>query len=98
VSSALQHLNNSNEIFLVPKGKKEVHPVVPVVDYHALRIEVVPLSDIHSCFHLFKSAKDFTLLDLNSAYHQIRVTEHSKQFTTSATSWNPYSIPGCHLE
>jgi hypothetical protein len=42
----------SSPIFLVPKGDNDFRPVV---DYRALnqkiKIESVPLPDIHSCFH-----------------------------------------------
>jgi hypothetical protein len=81
----------SSPIFLVPKGDEDFRPVV---DYRALnkkiKIESVPLPDIHSCFHWFKSAKVFTTLDLNSAYHQIGLTERSKPLTAFATDWNLY--------
>ena len=48
------------------------------------------MPDVHSCFHWFKSAKVFTSLDLNSAYHQIPLTERSKPLTAFATDWNLY--------
>jgi hypothetical protein len=81
----------SSPIFLVPKGENGFRPVV---DFRALnqkiKIESVPLPDIHSCFHWFRSAKVFTSLDLNSAYHQIGLTERSKSLTAFATDWNLY--------
>jgi hypothetical protein len=65
-----------------------------VVDYRALNkkieVESVPLPDIHSCFHWFKSAKVFTSFDLNSAYHQIGLIEQSKPLTAFATDCNLY--------
>jgi hypothetical protein len=68
--------------------------IAPVVDYRALnkkiKTESVPLPDIHSCFHWFKSAKVFTSLDLNSAYHQTGLTERYKSLTAFATDWNLY--------
>jgi hypothetical protein len=80
----------SSPIFLVPKGDD----FRPVVDYRALnqkiKIESVPLPDIHYCFHWFREAKFFTSLDLNSAYHQIGLSERSKPLTTFATDWNLY--------
>jgi hypothetical protein len=79
----------SSHIFLVPKGRNDFRPVV---DYRALNekinVESVPLPDIHSCFHWVKSATVFTTLDLNSAYHQIGLTERSKPLTAFATDWN----------
>ena len=81
----------SSPIFLVPKGQDGFRPVI---DYRALnkkiKIESVPLPDIHSCFHWFKTAKVFTSLDLNSAYHQIGLTDRSKPLTAFATDWNLY--------
>jgi hypothetical protein len=81
----------SSSIFLVPKRDVDFRPVV---DYRALnrkiKIESIPLSDLHSCFHWFRSAKVFTTLDLNSAYHQIGLTERSKPFTAFAADWNLY--------
>jgi hypothetical protein len=81
----------SSPIFLVPKGQGGFHPMV---DYLALnkkiKTESVPLPDIHSCFHWFKSAKVFTSLDLNSAYHQIVLFERSKPLTAFVMDWNLY--------
>jgi hypothetical protein len=42
------------------------------------------MPDIHSCFRSFKSAKAFTSLDLNLAYHKIWLTGRSKPLTTFA--------------
>jgi hypothetical protein len=54
----------SSPIFLVPKGCDDFRAVV---DYRALnkkiKVESVPLPDVHSCFHWFKSATVFTTLD-----------------------------------
>jgi hypothetical protein len=81
----------SSPIFLVPKGDNDFRPVV---DFRALnqkiKIESVPLPDIYSCFHSFREARFFTSLDLNSAYHQIGLSERSKPFTAFATGWNLY--------
>jgi hypothetical protein len=64
----------------------------PVVDYRALnkkiKVESVPLPDIQSCFHWFGSAKVFTSLDTNSAYHRIGLTERSRPSTAFTTDWN----------
>jgi hypothetical protein len=76
----------SSPIVLEPKRRDDFRPVV---DYRALNKEIkvksVPLPDIHSSFHWFKSATVFTTLDLNSAYHQIGLTERSKLLTAFAT-------------
>jgi hypothetical protein len=78
----------SSPIFLVPKGRDDFRPVVDYRALNKIKIESVPLPDIHSCFHWFKSATVFTTLDLNSAYHQIGLTERSKPLTAFATDWN----------
>jgi hypothetical protein len=79
----------SSPIFLVPKGQSDFRPVV---DYRVLNskitIESVPLPDLHSCFSWFLRARYFTSLDLNSAFHQIGLTEESKPVTAFATDWN----------
>jgi hypothetical protein len=64
----------SSPIFLVPKGHDDFRPVVDYRALNKIKVESVPLPDIHSCFHWFKSATLFTTLDLNSAY-QIGLTE-----------------------
>ena len=88
--------NYSNPIFLVLKGENEFRPVV---DYRCLNkkihVESVPLPNIHSCFHWFKNARYFTSLDLNSAYHQIPLSENSRKYTAFATDWNLYEF--CRL-
>jgi hypothetical protein len=49
----------------------------------------VPLPDIHSCTHWFRSAKVFASLNINTAY-QISLTGRSKPFAAFATDWNLY--------
>ena len=41
-------------------------------------------------FTLVQRSQSFTSLDLNSAYHQIGLTERSKALTAFATDWNLY--------
>ena len=81
----------SSPIFLVAKGETEFRPVV---DYRALNqkihIESIPLPDIHSSFHWFANATVFTSLDLNSADHQIPLSESSRHLTPFSTDWNLY--------
>ena len=85
--------NYSSPIFLVPKGEKEFRPVV---DYRVLNSKILvdstPLPDIHTCFHWFKKAQFFTSLDLNSAYHQIPLSESCRKYTAFATDWNLYEF------
>lgn len=68
--------------FLVPKGEKDFRMVI---DYRKLNqqvdIEAVPLPDINTAFNWFAKAKYFCVLDLNSAYHQISLSERSKAMT-----------------
>lgn len=65
-----------------------------VVDYRKLNmhveVEAVPLPNINSCFDWFKGAKFFTVLDLNSAYHQIPLSQKSKHVTAFVTPWMLY--------
>jgi hypothetical protein len=76
----------SSSIFLVPKGETEYHPVVDYRDLNKkIKIESVPLPDIHSCFHWFSGVSVFTSLDLNSAYNQIPLSENSRPLTAFAT-------------
>ena len=81
----------ASPFFLVAKGEAEFRPVV---DYRALsqkiHIESIPLPDIHYSFHWFAIATIFTLLDLNSAYHQIPLSESSRHLTAFSTDWNLY--------
>ena len=89
----------SSPIFLVAKGEAEFRPVV---DYRALNqkihIESIPLPDIHSSFHWFTNATVFTSLDLNSAYHQIPLSESSQHLKAFSTDWNLYEYYGFRLE
>jgi hypothetical protein len=89
----------SSPIFLVPKGKGDFRPVVGYRSLNQkIKIESIPLPDIYSCVHWFRSAKIFTSLDFNSAFHQIGLTERSKPITAFATDWNLYeytSVPFC---
>jgi hypothetical protein len=78
----------SSHNFFVPKGEGDFRLVV---DYRALnkkiRVKFVPLPDIYSCFHWFRSAKFFASLELNSASYQIGFTERSAPFMAFASDW-----------
>ena len=88
--STSQH---SSPIFLVPKGNADIRPVA---DYRALnskiKLESVPLPDIYSCSSWFSKAKLFSMLDLNSAYYQNRLSEDSKYLTAFATDWSLFEF------
>lgn len=83
----------SSPAFLVrkPGGKHRL-----VIDYRQLNqkmeIESVPLPDLHSAFNWFGSAKVFTMIDLNQAYHQIPLAEKSKPLTAFCVLWNLYQF------
>ena len=80
----------SSPAFLVPKG--DTHRMV--IDYRRLNqhvdIESVPLPDINTAFNWFSKAKYFCVLDLNSAYHQIPLSEKSKAFTAFCVPFGLY--------
>lgn len=65
-----------------------------VIDYRKLNqkieIDSVPLPNLHSAFDWFGKGKFFTVIDLNSAYHQIPLKEESKPLTSFCTPWNLY--------
>lgn len=44
----------SSPIFLVPKGRDDFRPVVDYRALNKIKVESVPLPDIHSCFHWFQ--------------------------------------------
>ena len=85
--------NYSCPIFLVPKGENTFRPVI---DYRLLntkiKIESVPLPDVHLAFPSFGGARVFTSLDLNQAYHQIPLSEGSKKYTAFCTDWNLFEF------
>jgi hypothetical protein len=93
----------SSPMFLVPKHDQSYRAVV---GYRALNkrieIESVPLPDVHSAFHWFSKARNFTTVHLNQAYHQIPLSRESKHLTAFCTDWNlyqyrrvPFGIPTC---
>lgn len=85
--------NYSSPVFLVQHPEKKPRMVV---DYRKLNqhivIEAVPLPNLHQCFNWFVGAKYFTVLDLNSAYHQIPLTKGSKHLTSFCTPWMLYQF------
>ena len=83
----------SSPVFLVPKGEQDFRPVV---DYRQLNkrlhIESTPMPDLHTAAHHFSGARIFTTLDLNSAYHQIPLSEECKHVTAFSTPWRLYEF------
>lgn len=82
----------SSPCFLVPKkdGGQRL-----VVDYRKVNAKIVfdtfPLPTIESALMTFGQAKYFTILDLNSAYHQIPLTKESQRYTAFATPFGTYA-------
>lgn len=77
--------------FLVPKKDGDSRLVV---DYRRLNSKIIfdafPLPTIENAFWHFRSARYFTILDLNSAYHQIPLTDKSKKATAFITPFGLY--------
>ena len=65
-----------------------------VVDYRKLNanieVDSVTLPDLHSAFDWFSKARYFTIIDLNSAYHQIPLAKESRPCTAFCVPWNLY--------
>lgn len=88
--------------FLVPKGQDKYRLVVNYSEVNK-KIERVntPLGDLHEMYHYLEGAKYFTVLDLCSSFHQIRLSEECKHITSFSTPYESYEfnrIPfGIHL-
>lgn len=80
--------------FLVPKpgGKSRLVIDYRKVNSECIEIDSVPLPDLHSAFDWFGRAKFFTILDLNSAYHQIPLAKESRPITSFCVPWNLYQF------
>lgn len=78
--------------FLVPKkdGGQRL-----VIDYRKVNSKIIfdtyPLPTIESALMTFGSAKFFTILDLNAAYHQIPLSPQSQRYTTFTTPFGTYA-------
>jgi RNase H-like domain found in reverse transcriptase/Reverse transcriptase (RNA-dependent DNA polymerase)/Integrase zinc binding domain/Integrase core domain/Aspartyl protease len=83
----------SSPAFLV-KGKTGKDRMV--VDYRRVNEKVVienfPMPTIESVFQHLSGAKYFTILDLNSAYHQIPLDPKSRQKTSFSTPQGQYEF------
>lgn len=82
----------SSPCFLIPKkdGSQRL-----VVDYRKVNSKIVfdtfPLPTIESALMTFGKAKFFTILDLNSAYHQVPLTKQSQRYTAFATPFGTFA-------
>lgn len=79
--------------FLVPKkGNKQRL----VVDYRRLnskiKFDAFPLPTIEGALMHFSGAKYFSILDLNSAYHQISLSKASQRYCSFVTPFGSYSF------
>lgn len=78
--------------FLIPK-KDGGHRLV--VDYRKLnakiKFDTFPLPTIESALMHFGGAKFFTVLDLNSAYHQIPLSPESQPLTAFSTQFGTFA-------
>jgi hypothetical protein len=74
--------------FLVPKGGGGFHMVV---DYRKVNSKIVfdsyPMPKIDQAFDQFGGAVVFSVLDLNSAYFQIPLSNRSRQVTAFCTQF-----------
>lgn len=77
--------------FLVPKGEDDFRMVIDYRDLNRkVDIEAVPIPDINTAFSWFGKAKWFCVLDMNSAYHQVPLSERCKRFTAFCLPFGLY--------
>lgn len=83
----------ASPVFLVNREGRKPRMVV---DYRKLNnhvsVEGTPVPNLHESFHHFTGANFFTVLDLNSAYHQIPLSERSKKYTAICLPWRLYQF------
>lgn len=90
--------NYASPAFLVPKGRPNDYRMV--VNYQKLNQKVVfdsyPVPAIENAFLHFQGAKYFSVLDLNSAYYQVPLSEESARaaaFVTPFGLFQPCRTP-----
>jgi hypothetical protein len=78
-------------LFVEKDGSKRL-----CVDYHALNAMMVknkyPLPRIDVLFEQLRGAKIFSMIDLNSGYHQLRIREEDIEKTTFSTRYGNISL------
>ena len=78
-------------------------PVRLCIDLHDVNSKIIveryPMPNIHKMLSALESAKVFTTIDLSSVYHQIPLTDESKDITTFITTeglfrftWIPFGL------
>jgi predicted aspartyl protease len=84
----------SSPAFLV--GRSNSDKTRLVVDYRRLNEKVIvenfPMPTIESCFQHLQDARYFTLLDLNSAFHQVPLDEPSRRKTAFSSPRGQYEF------
>jgi hypothetical protein len=55
-----------------------------------IKVDGLPTPSVEHAFQYLADAKYFTILDLNSAFHQIPLSENSKKFTAFVTPFGIY--------
>lgn len=89
----IEHSNSpmASPAFLVPKRNKTDFRLVcdfRKINNH-IQLDLTPPPNIENIFQFMQGATYFTSFDLNEAFHQIPITESSKQYTAFTT---PYGI------
>lgn len=79
--------------FLVPKKGNKSRFVVNYKQLNNLiNLESTPMPTVESAFQYLGQAKWYTLLDLNSAYMQIPLTERSKKYTAFVVPFGEFEF------
>ncbi|CAB0016161.1 unnamed protein product, partial [Nesidiocoris tenuis] len=77
--------SSASPCFLVPKKSSSADSWRLVVDYREVNKNLeylqYPVPPLEAAFTHLKAAKYFTVIDLNSAYHQILLTPQSRRIT-----------------
>ena len=70
--------------------------VVPVIDFRTLNNNIVPecypLPRIDEILYGLRGAKIFTSLDLRSAFHQVPLSDESKELTAFTLNFRKYQF------
>ncbi len=84
----------SSPAFLVRKPNSEEHRLV--INYSQLNQKLervnVPIGDLQGSIQYLQGAKVFTVLDLNSSFYQIKLSESSKYLTGFSTPFSLYNF------
>ncbi len=85
----------SSPALVVPKGKTKTRFVVDYRKVNELTDPFdFPIPKIDECLQYLSGKKVFATLDLSAGYHQVRLTERSKQYTAFATVSGRYQYRG----